>query len=246
MKSKLHNISSLLKYLINSEKFKVTYFLTIFLAIYGIFALGQDINSNQEAIIIIFQFPFFNIFLQFIALMNTINICSTFSKKFSFYYIRKKKKCEATKDLIILNILYNLLYFLVLFLIMFSLCLLLRGITTNSNLYYKYSITYNIYMFYYLIRYVIITILLSVLNTILYQRIHKKVLFVNIIFIITFIIYPTSFEKKSIINILPWNYFTFSNYLTFGNDLISSLIFITLLICIIIFCFKAVYRVKRK
>ena len=49
-----------------------------------------------------------------------------------------------------------------------------------------------------------------------------------------------------VIAILPWNYFTLSNYITFGNELISSLLFILLLIFINILSFKFVYGVKRK
>ena len=74
MKSKFHSIISVLKYLLNGEKFRLTYFLTVLLAIYGVIAVGQNISSIQETLIIMFQFPFFNIFLQFIILMNTIKL----------------------------------------------------------------------------------------------------------------------------------------------------------------------------
>ena len=84
MKNKFHSIIFVLKYLLNGEKFRLTYFLTVLLAIYGVIAVGQNISSIQETLRIIFQFPFFNIFLQFIILMNTINVCSTFSNEFSF------------------------------------------------------------------------------------------------------------------------------------------------------------------
>ena len=246
MKSKFHSIISVLKYLLNGEQFRLTYFLTVLLAIYGVIAVGQNISSIQETLIIMFQFPFFNIFLQFIILMNTINVCSTFSNEFSFYYIRKEKKKNATIDLIILSVLYNLLFFFVLFLIMFSLCIIFKGITFNSNLYYQYSITYNTYMIFYLIRYVLITLFFTALNTILYQKFNKKILFLNVIFIIMLIAYPASLDGIVIINVLPWNYFTLSNYITFGNELISSLMFILLLIFINILSFKFVYGVRRK
>lgn len=39
MKNKFHNIIFVLKYLLNGEKFRLTYFLTVLLAIYGVIAV---------------------------------------------------------------------------------------------------------------------------------------------------------------------------------------------------------------
>ena len=60
------------------------------------------------------------------------------------------------------------------------------------------------------------------------------------------IAYPSNLDEVAIINVLPWNYFTLSNYITFGKELISSLLFILLVVLINILSFKLVYGVRRK
>lgn len=245
MKNKMHNYIYILNYLINSEKFKISFFLTIILTLYGTFVLGSGTNNMIETTIIAFQFPIFNIFLFSIILFNTISICSIFSKKFDFYLIRKKTKKQAVKDIIIFCLLYNLVYFIMFYIMFISFSLIFIEKIFSSNTYLNYKIDYNIYAVFYLIRHFIIMILISIINVIIYQKFTKKLIILNIIFIVGMLIYPTTETTKSIINIIPWNYFTTSNYSSFINEVISTLLFCIILELISFVIFNLLYSVRR-
>lgn len=241
----MHNYIYILNYLINSEKFKISFFLTIILTLYGTFVLGSGTTNMIDTIITAFQFPIFNIFLFSIILFNTLSICSTFSNEFDFYIIRKQTKKSAIKDIIIFCLLYNLVYFIMLYIIFISFSLIFIQNIFSSNTYLNYKIDYNIYAVFYLIRYFIIMSLISIINVITYQKFNKNIIILNIIFIIGTLIYPTTETTKSIINLIPWNYFTTSNYSSFINEITSTLLFCITLELISLVIFNLLYSVRK-
>ena len=242
MKNRMHNYKVILDYLTNTEKFKIVFLLTIILAVYGTLALGINEINVTDSLIVIFQFPFFNIILLSIILFNTITVCSTFSKEFDYYLIRKKSKKDALKEIIIFTIIYNIIYFIILYVMILSFCLIFKGKIISNKAYLNYSITSSVYIIFYLIRYIIITLLISILNVILYQKWREKIIWFNIFFIIGLIVYPVNAGAKSILNIIPWNYFTTSNYLTFINELTSSLLFAGFIEILVITGFHLLFK----
>ncbi len=245
MRSRSHNFFVLLKYLMDTEKFKVIFFITLIIALYGAIVLGIEANSLSESILLIFQFPIFNILLFLIVFFNTLSVCSIFSKKFDFYLIRKKSKKEATKEIMFFTSIYNIIYLIMLFIMVISFCLLLKGSNLNNLNYLNYSVDNNTYMIFYIIRYFLILTLISLLNVILYQKIQWKILFFNLVFIMGFILYPSNNYIKNAINIIPWNYFSNVNYSTFSKEIISTLLFLFILYFLVIFCLNYIYRRKK-
>lgn len=245
MKNKLHNSYAILKYLMDTERFKIIFFVTIILALYGTGVLGIKVNNFSDTILTIFQFPIFNIILFLMVFFNTLSICSIFSKEFDFYLMRKKSKKDATKEIMCFALVYNIIYFVMLFVMIISFCLLLKGRNLSDTPYLHYSISNNLYMLFYIIRYFLILSLISLLNVILYQKIKWKVLCINLVFIIGLLIYPNNGDTKGIINVIPWNYFSSVSYSTFSSELVSTLLFLIILEVLIIFCLNYLYRRKK-
>ena len=89
--------NNIINYIISSEKYKLIFFLTIILALYGGIILTISVDNTYDAILVTFQFPIFCVFLFMIFFFNTLNTCTVMGN-LDFYLIRLKNKKNVLNE----------------------------------------------------------------------------------------------------------------------------------------------------
>ena len=247
MKNKYHNELKILSYIISTEKYKVIFFCSLILALYGSLVLGITADNFLDSILIPLRFPIFNIFMFAIIFVNNINTCTTFQNDFSFYIIRLKSKKEYIRTLIRLTIYMYLFHILVILLFIFIIFLL----TTFKNIaiytYQNYTINNLIYTCFYLIRYIIFGLLLTIISSLIYINTNEKVILtLDFIFLIFFLDMDFFLlQGKENMPLLIWSYFTYTFYSSFSLELAYSLGMLIILESIIIILYRLSLKSKK-
>lgn len=241
MKNKSHNHNPILNYILNQERFKGVFWITVLLCFYGAFGIaqGRDVGIIDGGLVV-FTFPVFNLVILAIMLFNTVHVCSILDSYLGIYLMRFQTKKKALTITIFYNVVVNFLYLILVLLLLFSFLLFSKGGFLNLGLYMDYGVHNLVYLFFYLFRYIIILLLISVVNTICYQKFREKILFINCLFWSGFILIRNSNILASWYTIIPYQYFSITRYSTFITEIASSLFFL-LILQLLIFCLFKLY-----
>lgn len=176
MKNKYRNELNIINYIASTEKYKVIFFISILLSIYGGFILEISVNNFFDSILIPLRFPIFNVFLFALIFISNINVCSILKKDFSFYISRLKNKKEYVKTILRLsNVMYLFHIFIILLFLLASLFLTTFNnleVYSYSNYYNNYEISNLIYCYFYCIRYLIFGLLIINISSLIYLNIN--------------------------------------------------------------------------
>lgn len=244
MKSKWHNQIKLLNYIAATDKFRIIFLLTIFLALYGGIVLGISTNNFIDSILIPLQFPIFNIFMFALLFLNTLNTCSIFNKEFSFYIIRLNTKKKYVYELLKTVLSVNLLLLVLFFLIFFIILNLFKLGNIEIHTFQNYSISNLSYVVFYLFRYICFAMIICLISVILFINFKEKLtLLLDSIFLIGFMLIRLDIGIRNIVPFLPWYYFSGVEYASFINEVCYSLLYLLVMEFIFILCYK--FTIKR-
>ena len=248
MKNKLSKTHNIVNYVMNKEKFKVIYCITICVCIYGAFFVsGGSKVGVVDGMLICFSFCWFNIAIMLLMILNTLNILSIFNNEFDFFIIRLKNKKNVLKQTIKYTFLINAILFVMILLIFLSMLLIAKF----GNLYIrngKYNILNVLYLVFYLIRFFFILISITIINALLYYKIKSKIIIFDIIFMSGLFISSLYISDKKLFlyNIIPYNFFNNSVYKSFSTEFISSNIFMFIIFILILVIYKTVVNGGKK
>lgn len=244
MKNKTHNTYQILNYFASTDRYKIILILTIILCLYGSFALGLNVTFTSS-ILNTFMFDIFNIFMFLILFVNTLNICTTFDNKFSFYIIRLNNKKRYIKELLKNVLIFNILHLIIFFLIYFTIKCFMTYEPGSYTLYQNYNITNNLYLIFYLGRYIILGLLFCVIESLIYINFKTKIVWIfNLLFIMGFLLSSSSDMIYNKFLIFPWSYFNNIKYSSFSMEVLYSCIYILILVIISFLLYKFIFKKK--
>lgn len=242
----MRNQIKILNYICSTDRFKLIFFLIIILSLYGSIVLGISNSNFIDSIFIPFSFPIFNIFMFALLFFNTLNTCSIFDKKFSFYIIRLKTKNNYIKEILKTTVFLNLFYFLIFFIFYFISLNIFKLGNFTIHPYSDYVVNNLIYVVFYLIRYVAISLLITMISALCYVNLKGKItMAINVIFLMGFMLTPTISEVRSGFTIVPWNYFSNDLYSSFITEISFSILFIFVLELIIYIIYHLTLKNKK-
>jgi hypothetical protein len=238
MKSNFRNRLQIISYITSGEKYKVIFFSTIILALYGGLVLGIGNDNFIDSFMIPFQFEIFNILMFSIMFLNTLNTCHIFASKFDFYIIRLKSKKKYVNELL-KNVLLSNVFNLLIFLLFYFMILNIFKLGNISIHIYIYNVSNIIYLIFYMARYFIILLLTTTLSALIYINFKiKYTMIFDSLFLIGFLVMVVNKTKISSFSILPWSYFGNVIYSSFLLDISYSILFVLILECIIYMAYK--------
>lgn len=248
MKDKLSKTYNIVNCIMNKEKFKVIYWITICVCIYGAFFVsGGSKVGVVDGMLICFSFCWFNVAIVLLMIFNTLNVLSIFNSEFDFFIIRLKNKKNVLKQTIKYTFLINTILFAMILLILVSMLLIAKF----GNIYIrngKYSLLNVTYLVFYIIRFFLMIISITIMNALLYNKVKSKIIIFDIIFIsglfVSSLYVPD--KKLSWYNIIPYNFFNNSIYKSFSTELISSIILIFIISILIFEIYKIIVKGREK
>lgn len=246
MKNKYHNELKILNYITTTERYKLIFWLSVILCLYGGFVLGISKQNFFESLLVPLQFPIFNVFFFSIIFLNNINACSVFKNEFPNYILRLKNKKTYIRSLIRLSLLMFLFHFIIVFLLLLMILLL----TTSNDLsiipYQNYSINIALYLLFYCIRYIIFGMLITIISTLIFVNMGSKfTLLVDGIFLALLFYLGNIISLKTNFSISIWSYFTITLYSSFSMELSCSLFMALILEIIVILLYWVSIHNKR-
>lgn len=224
------------QYVSSSHKFKTIFLLLIFLAIYAVLAAGGNGGEYQASIIdsalTILSFNIFNIIFFALLWKNTVDVCTLMNTKFDFIIMRlqsrKKYILFVLKYVLLMNIL-----FMVLFAILYlSINLFIPSKNFMIADYEFYGISNMQYFPFFLFRYVSISLLLSVIFALLYLNFKKKSIWMILLVIAGFLVFPIQFSVHSTFSLFLWTYFCPIAYESFYREVLYSILYLLVLLAI--------------
>ena len=245
MKNKLRNKFKILNYIIESDKYKITFIITLALAIYGSVVLGFGQPNFIDANFVVFMFPIFNIFMFTIIFLNTLSVCGVFNNELPFYVLRLENKKKYLKEYLKNVLVFNFFNFLIFFLLYFMIMILLKYGMFEIHLYEDYSVSNLVYLLFYLGRYLIFSLIISLISSLIFINFKSKVtMLFNSIFMTGFLLGFAGNINK-IFYFLPWSYFNYSIYDTFSLEICLSIGFGLVLEIIVYLLYKYTLKNKR-
>lgn len=247
MKNKYHNELKILNYITSTERYKVIFWVSIILCLYGGFILGGASSESNffGSLLIPFQFPIFNVFLFTVMFLNNINVCSIFKKDFSAYILRLKNKREYIKTLIRLSTFMFLYHFLIILLFIIMTLLLTKVGDLKVYSYHTYEVNNVFYLLFYIARYIIYALLITVISTLIFINTNSKITLVtNTIFLLLMFYLGNAVRVQETFSFSIWSYFYFTLYVSFTTELASS--FLMLLILEVITYVFYLFTLKNK
>lgn len=233
--------NNIINYIISSEKYKLIFFLTIILTLYGGIILTISVDNTYDAILVTFQFPIFCVFLFMIFFFNTLNTCTVMGN-LDFYLIRLKNKKNVLNETMKNVFIINLFHFLILFILYFSVLMVFTHLSFELHNYSNYTVNNGIYTIWFLFRYILfLSILMEIITIIYYNNKYKLALSIIVVSLCGFIVHSiTIFNWKTngIFGIIPWNFFLGLSYDTFLNEFFYSSLLLVFFEIIIIFLYK--------
>ncbi|MCM1370967.1 MAG: hypothetical protein NC181_03655 [Clostridium sp.] len=246
MKSKIHNQIKIFNYIVSTERFKIIFIMTIALALYGGFVLGESAENFIDCIILTFQFFMFNIFMFALLFLNTLNTCSTFTKDFANYIIRLKTKKTYVKELLKNSIVLNLFHLLIFLILYFTILNFKRFGFFGIHNYNNYEINNLIYMIFYVFRYVIYAVLITIVSALIFVNFKDKItMLLNSIFLVGFGMHSFDVTIKNYFSFNIWDYFNETYYSSFMTELSSSILFLLIIEIIIMIVYKVTIKNKK-
>ena len=220
MKNKYRNELNIINYITSTEKYKVIFFISVLLSIYGGFILGVSADNFFDSILIPLRFPIFNIFLFALIFINNINVCSIFKKNFPFYVSRLKNKIEYIKTMLRLSTIMYLFHMSIILLFLLASLFLTTfnnlEIYNYSNYYNSYEINNLIYCCFYCIRYLIFGLLIINISSLIYLNLNQKItMIINGIFLILMFYFGNIISMLDNYTINIWSYFTLTMFSSF-------------------------------
>lgn len=245
-KSKLHKQYHLFNYIVSSSKFKLIFFLTIVLCIYGTISITSMEDTYIDTALISFKFYIFNLFTFLILFLNTLNTCTIFNKEFSNYIIRLKSRKKYVNEMLKITTLLNIFFFILLFILYFMLLNIFKLNNIHITAFQTYDINNLIYLLFYLFRYVIYGLLIMMVTTLIYINLKEKItLIASSIFLLGFLdVKFSSTVVKSLI-LKPWSYFSNVIYSSFFSEVKFSLLYFLILLLIMIVFYILTKKNKR-
>lgn len=239
MKSKWRNELKIINYITTTERYKVIFWLSVILSLYGGFVLGCSSDNFFDSLLVPLSFPIFNIVFFAIIFFNNINACSIFKKDFPDYVIRLKNKKEYIKTLIRLSAIMFLFHFIIIMLLIIGILLL----TTFNNLglsqYQNYSITNFTYLLFYFIRYTIYGLLITIISTLIFINTNPMItLIVNGIFLLLLLYFGNIVAMQNKFSLLIWSYYSITIYPSFMLEISSSVFMLLILEVITMFLYN--------
>ncbi len=235
----MHNQLKILNYISSTNRFKIIFMMMIILSLYGSFVLGISSNNFIDSILIPLQFPIFNLFMFALLFFNTLNTCTCFDKKFSFYILRLETKSNYIKELSKTTLILNIFYFLLFFIFYFIVLNIFKLGNINIHSYQNYLVNNLTYVIFYLLRYIILSLLITTIVTICYINFKEKIaMIISAIFMVGFMLTPLSATVKSNFTIIPWNYFINIEYSSFITEISFSTLFILIIELVIILIYR--------
>lgn len=226
-----------LNYVINTEKFIITFILILSLNIYGIFSMDRN-QGIFDGLYAINTSSIINIFLLLACILNTFTIYDYVGNN-KFYIIRCENKNEHNNAIIRNVILLNSIIIMAgIGIDIIGLLIKYKGNYTIGN-YYFYNISNIIYFCFFLFRKIVYINLLAVIfiyiNKLLGKIIMNVSLFILIVNMIThFYKYDTVIASFSNIRLFIGYYFGVFQYISFSLELACSL-FMGIILTIIAF-----------
>lgn len=246
MKDKWHNQIKILNYITSTDKYKVIFILSIFLALYGAIVLSVSCPNFIDAILIPFQFYMFNIFAFSLLFANTLNISSLFKNKFSFYVIRLENKKNYIKETLKTNIIVYSFHFLIILLLFFMALNLSKFNNNGIHMYNTYTVSNLSYTIFYLLRYYIIGLFITLISSLIYINFNEKAtILLNIIFLTGFIAINQLVISKNVFSLSIWTYFVNKQYSSFTTELNYTILFILILEIITIILYRITIKNRK-
>lgn len=247
MKNKILKINPLFDYITTTSRFKTIFLLYCLLAIYGSVILSIQMNNFFDGILMVFQFPIFNICFFALLFLNTIYIINTVSKQFEYYIIRLQTKRNYLSKLLKIVLVINIYMMLLFLIVYFAFYNLFHFGAFAIYSYQHYDISNAVYSVFYLFRYLLFAVLLSLIIIFLKLRIKENgFLSIMILFLIGFLMFPNSGATVSSFQLLIWRYFSLTVYESFGVELMNSLLFLILLELCISFSYYGLTKPRKR
>ncbi len=250
MKSKYRNELKIINYIMSTERYKITFFLSVILALYGGFVLGTSSNNFWNSILAPLQFHMFNVLLFAIIFFNNMNVCSIFKNDFPFYIMRLKNKREYIKAILKLSVLMFLIHITIIFLFLLM-CLLLTTfqniqIYEYQNYFRNYGISNLVFCIFYCIRYILYGLLVIIISTLIYLNFSQKITIVaEGIFLVLMYYFGGIISLRYTFSILVWTYYTHTVYDTFSLEVTSSVFMLLLLEIVTVVLYKISSKNRR-
>ncbi|MBS7020853.1 MAG: hypothetical protein KH135_03150 [Firmicutes bacterium] len=242
MKNKWGRNLSIIQYVTSNEKFKMIFFASILLCLYGTFGLTLKANNYIDAIYIVFTFPLFNLLLFSLLLFYTFQVCTLFYDEFDAYQIRLKNKKAYLKELLKIVILSNLFYLLVFLLLFFIFLNMTNYGYFRIHDWNQYGINNLIYVLFYMIRYFIYGILFCLMIALLYRPYHQKSVMLSFVLFLSGFLFCSNTKAEVSTMLLPWNYYHMVCYDSFQVELLSSFGYFFLLLFVTWLFYQYRYR----
>lgn len=246
LKKKIFNNQILIDYITKSPNFKIILLFTILTSIYGVVAIGSRKTTFFEMIVLAHNNTYYNIMFFSILTVNTINTCRIFMNNYA-YVTRLETRKKYLKELLKIVIEVNLILILINILSYLAILVLVKLDKIKIKKYLNYNINNLNYSIFLLLKYYIFAIILSSINTLIYEYLNEnKTMIIDLVFIALFGLDISSiFTKEQYFSILPWSYYRFKDYITFQNELISTISFFLILSIILLVIFLVVSKRKK-
>lgn len=244
MKNKIPKNFQIINYIMSSQMFKAIFITTILVSLIG---SGVLTGKNYiESILIAFQNPIFNIMIFTLAFLNTINACTVFDKKISFYIIRLKNKKNYMIEIIKNTIILTLIYLLILYLMYFMILNLEQFGQFKIEPYLNYGITNLTYVIFYLIKYTILVVLINVISALVYLSLKNKwTILIDSLFLIGFMLAGNDGTPIDTFSLNIWGYFGGIIFSSFTQEICFSILYILILEIICLSIFTITLKKKR-
>lgn len=250
MKNALKYQFSFFNYLVSTQRFKLTFILSVITTIFGVTSLGFETQYGYfDGFLMVLSNPFYMMALYMILFINTVHTVTMFDKNEN-YIIR----CENIKKYIkqmIHKVLFNntILYIILLLLLMIGLNFFCFG---RFHIYVieEYQIYNIIYLVFFLLRIYVIFLLMAALNVLLLKVLNDKgVILLNILFAIGIVVIPTSGDVITSITKMPFfigNFLTPHLFHSFLFEILCSLLILFIYSTIVSFLYQFVKKHMRQ
>lgn len=247
MKNVIKYHFSFFNYLVSTQRFKLTFILSVIATIFGVISLGFEKQYGYfDGFLMILSNPFYMMALYMILFINTIHTVTMFDKNES-YIIRCETIKEYLKQMISKTLFNNtILYGILLLLLMIGLNLFCFG---KFNIYVieAYQIYNIIYLIFFLLRAYAIFSVMTTLNVLLLKVLNDKgVILLNILFAIGIIVIPSGGDALTRMPFFIGSFLTLQYFRSFFFEILCSLCILFIYVTIIHFLYLFVRKHKRQ
>lgn len=214
-----------------TDKFKLIFVLSCFLAFYGGYGLVANNKDFFGSILISFSNIYFNLGFFLLLFVNTIYFCSWFYQ-YDSYLLRLKDKKMYLKHLIYHGLKFNVVW-MICFLMIYFLVLFFTNLGFVQNYFlYHYGVSVWVYVIFYLVRYFLLATILSVfvISFFVIFKERKTTIFC-FLFFLGYLVMPVFLlhSDEASFKLFPYSYYVLYDYGSFSLEIFYSIGYLLLL-----------------